>query len=321
MSRPIAVLYENEAWMAPLFAALEDAGFPYRRLFGDDLIIDPTEAPADALLVNKVSPSSYLRGHTRSIVFARSVLAHYEAHGVPVVNGSRAYDLELSKAKQLLLLSRLGLPHPRGIAANSPEAVLRAAQRLRFPVIVKPNVGGSGALMRVFADEADLRAQAASLDLGIDGTLVVQEYVAPAGDAIIRLEILDGEALYAISIGIDPAAGFNLCPADICQVPDTGALDNCVVDAAKQRRPIERVDVPARTWREGLAIAEAAGLDVCGIEYLVDQRTGEHLFYDINALSNFVTDAPRIVGFDPHARFVEYLARRARMKEAVLTGS
>jgi len=56
-----------------------------------------------------------------------------------------------------------------------------------------------------------------------------------------------------------------------------------------------------------LAISRAAGLDVCGIEYLVDDRDGRHFFYDVNALSNFVTDAPRIVGFDPFERLVDVI--------------
>jgi len=30
-----------------------------------------------------------------------------------------------------------------------------------------------------------------------------------------------------------------------------------------------------------------------------------------NALSNFVTDAPRLVGFDPFVRFVDYIEQRA----------
>jgi|SRR2546426_2433144 len=316
MERPIAILYENESWMAPLFTALEDASLPYRRLFADDLVVDPARTVDDALLVNKVSPSSYLRGHARSIEMARAVLARYEAAGVPVVNGSRPYDLELSKARQLGLLQRLGLPYPPGRAANSPSAVVRAAQGLRFPVVVKPNVGGSGALIRVFGEDAELRASAEGLDFGVDGTVVVQEWLPAAGEAITRLELLEGEPLYAIRIGIDTSAGFNLCPADICQVPE-GALDNCVIDAAKQQRPIERVEVDSRIWRQAQAIAREGGYDVCGIEFLVDARTGEHAFYDVNALSNFVTDASRIVGFDPHARFVEYLARRAGYLSAV----
>lgn len=44
---------------------------------------------------------------------------------------------------------------------------------------------------------------------------------------------------------------------------------------------------------------QAAGIDVGGIEYLVDDRDGEIYYYDINALSNFVADAPRVIGFNP----------------------
>ncbi len=51
----------------------------------------------------------------------------------------------------------------------------------------------------------------------------------------------------------------------------------------------------------------AAGIDVGGIEYLIDDRDGRHYYYDVNALSNFVADAPQVIGFDPFARLVDYL--------------
>ncbi len=42
-------------------------------------------------------------------------------------------------------------------------------------------------------------------------------------------------------------------------------------------------------------------IDVGGVEYIIDDRDGQRYYYDINALSNFVADAPRVVGFDPFA--------------------
>ena len=54
--------------------------------------------------------------------------------------------------------------------------------------------------------------------------------------------------------------------------------------------------------------ASASNLDIGGIEYLVDDRDGKHYFYDINALSNFVADPVNVIGFDPWARFVDYLS-------------
>ena len=311
---PIAVLYENEAWMEPLFAALDVEGAPYERVFVNARSFDPASpAPDWSLAVNKVSPSSYLRGHAPSIAFARQFLPYLEERGVPVVNGAAAFALETSKALQLLLLHRLGVRAPRTHLANDASRLVEGARGLRFPVIVKPNVGGSGALMRRFDDIDSLAAAAADLDLGPDGTVLVQEYLEPAGGAIVRVEFLDGEYLYAIRITNDRDQDFNLCPADICQVPDPAEWDNCVVDApAKKALRIEAFDAPGDMIDAVLRIAKEGHLDVGGVEYLVNERDGLPYVYDVNALSNFVTDAPSLVGFDPHARFARYLATRAR---------
>ena len=312
-TRPIAILYENEAWMAPLFASLEDEGVPYEPVFANERVFDPTDpAPPWSLAVNKISPSSYLRGHAASIAFARQFLPFLEERSVPVVNGSDAFRLETSKALQLLLLHRLGVRAPAAHVISDPSHLADAARGLRFPVIVKPNVGGSGALARRFDDPAELR-EVADLDLGPDGTGLVQEYLEPLDGSITRIEFLDGDFLYAIKIWSTKDSDFNLCPADICQVPGaeivTGAVSE--IAAAKKQMRIEAFDPPGEMIDAVLRIARAGRLDVGGVEYLVAARDGLPYVYDINALSNFVTDADALVGFDPHARFARYLARRA----------
>ena len=325
---PIAVLYENESWMEPLFAALDATGAPYERVFVNERSFDPgAQAPDWSLAVNKVSPSSYLRGHSASLAFARQFLPFLEERGIPVVNGTEAFRLETSKALQLLLLDRLGIRAPRAHVANATSRLVDAARGLDFPVIVKPNVGGSGALMRRFDDLDELASAAADIDLGPDGTGLVQEYHEPADGSIARVEFLDGEYLYAIRITNDRAQDFNLCPADICQVPGEVAdgpaadveFDNCVVDApAKKALRIEGFDAPREMIDSVLRIAREGKLDVGGVEYLVSARDGLPYVYDINALSNFVTDAETLVGFDPHARFARYLVDRARAGAPVL---
>ena len=316
--RPIAVIYENEAWMAPLFAALERVGAPYQPVYADDLVVDPrTAPPAWSLAVNKVSPSSYLRGHAASIDTARRLLPYLEEHGIRVVNGSRAFALETSKVRQLELLRELGIRAPAGSAVAAPTEVVDAARGLRFPVIVKPNVGGSGALMRRFDDVGALADAAPTLDLGPDGTGLVQEFLESVDGSIQRVEFLDGEHLYAIKIATD-STDFNLCPADICQVPAVSVdqFDNCVVDApAKKALKIEAIEAPAEIVRDVLRIGRAGGLDVGGVEYLVAARDGLPYIYDVNALSNFVTDAPSLVGFDPHERFARWLADLAGFRD------
>ena len=313
--RPIAILYENEAWMAPVFAALDGAGAPYERVFVNDLSFDPAgPAPDWSLAVNKVSPSSYLRGHARSIAVTRELLPLLEERGIPVVNGSRAFALETSKARQLLLLRQLGIRAPTARLITDPSQAPTAARELRYPVIVKPNVGGSGAHMRRFDSPQELAAGAAELDLGPDGTGLVQEFLESEDGTSRRVEVLGGEYLYAIRIANEAGKqDFNLCPADICQVDGSAAFDNCVVEApAKKQLRIDAFDAPRQIVDEVLRITRLGGLDVGGVEYLIAARDGLPYIYDINALSNFVTDAPSLVGFDPHARFARWLVERAR---------
>jgi hypothetical protein len=312
--RPIGVIYENEAWLAPTFAAFDAVGASYQRLFAADAVFDPAGAAPDwSLAVNKVSPSSYLRDHGPAIGFGRAFLPFLEERGVSVVNGSAAFDLETSKARQLILLGALGIRAPRARVITDPSEATRAAEGLRFPVIVKPNVGGSGALMRRFESVHQLADATATIDLGPDRTGIIQEYLVPLDGSIVRIEFLDGELLYAIRITNDRDQDFNLCPADICQVPDTSAeFDNNPLDApAKKPLRIEAFDPPAEMVDAVLRIARAGHLDVGGVEYLVAARDELPYVYDINALSNFVTDAPNLVGFDPHARFARWLVARA----------
>jgi hypothetical protein len=59
-------------------------------------------------------------------------------------------------------------------------------------------------------------------------------------------------------------------------------------------------------------IFSAAKVEVGGVEYIIDDRDGRLYYYDINALSNFVSDGPRVVGFNPFERLVDYLVQEAR---------
>jgi hypothetical protein len=311
----IGVLYEHPQWFEPLFAELDRRGLPFRRLLADQLCFDPaTNIEPYQLVFNRMSPSAYLRGHTRAIFTAREYLAHVERLGVATINGSAAYDLELSKARQLELLASLGLPAPRTRVINDVSQVVLAASELGFPLILKPNVGGSGALMQRFESRADLDgAQQDGLlqgIFGIDGTALVQEYHPPRDGAIVRVEVLNGEFLYAIRIHNDPNQGFNLCPADICQSPDQG-FDLCPADAPPV--PARKVEAwtPPDWIREAIVrICNTARLDLGGVEYLESERDGRTYVYDINALSNFVADAPNVVGFDPFINLGELVEQR-----------
>jgi hypothetical protein len=148
--------------------------------------------------------------------------------------------------------------------------------------------------------------------VGVDHTALVQEFVPARGGHITRVETLGGKYLYAINVHTT-GESFNLCPADICQRADGVELvrSACPVNAPKTGMKVEAATPPPDVIRACESIMLTAGIDVGGIEYMIDDRDGSCVYYDINALSNFVADAPNVIGFDPWPRFVDYLEARA----------
>ena len=317
LKQPLAIYHEHPHWFAPLFAEFERRGLPYERLDAAAHTFDPSELSTPySLVFNRASPSAYLRGHAQSIFYTLHWLRHLVRLGIPVVNGAAVYSLELSKASQLDLLDDLGLPYPRAYVINNPTQAPAAAAALRFPVLVKANVGGSGAGIVRYDTPAALAEAVVSdrVSLGIDGTALVQESAPLRDGHITRVETLGGKYLYAIDVF--PATGsFDLCPADACQTTDGVELVRgaCAVDAPRTGLRVEGTTPPDEIIAQVERIARAARLDVGGIEFLVDDRDGRHYFYDINALSNFVADAPNVVGLDPWVPLVDYLEQRAHV--------
>ncbi len=326
MTRPIGILYEHPEWFKPLFATLDRRGLPYEPIHAEAHHYDPSATSSPyGLVVNRVSASSFLRGHGQAILYARQYLDHLESLGVPIVNGSKAFELDLSKARQLALMTKLGLPHPRSRVANTVEQIEAAATELTYPLIVKPNLGGSGALMRRFDSHDELRASVADGTmapiLGVDTTAIVQEFHTARGGSIVRVEALGDRFLYAIRIHNGASQNFNLCPADICQTDGAeeapaaevaNDLDFCPADAPAMRQLQIEVAAPPSWVIDGvLSIFRSASVDVGGVEYLESERDGQLYLYDVNTLSNFVTDAPNLVGFDPFERLVDHFERRA----------
>ena len=315
-TRPrIAVLYEHPAWFEAMFSELERRGAAVERWFAPEHSFDPSELGPDVdLVLNRMSPSAFTRGHGHAIPYTTELLSHLESAGANVLHGASVYQYEFSKARQIALMASLGIAHPRSRVIHHPSQAAKAAEGLRFPVLVKPNVGGSGAGIRAFDSLPELEAASRSgdIDLGPDGIALVQERLAPRGEKIVRVEVLGGKFLYAIELQLAGAGSFNLCPADVC----------CVLDAtgaeAEGRVPVRGVQPPAAVVETVLRLTQAAGIEVGGVEYLIDDATGEPVYYDMNALSNFVSDAPAVVGFDPVPRFVDYLLERAQRRQAAI---
>nr|NUR36713.1 alpha-L-glutamate ligase [Sphingomonas sp.] len=303
----LAVLYEHPQWFQPLFAALERRAMPYRPIQLSDHCFDPAsrEVPAP-LILSRVAQSSFLREPEHPIFYAAAVLDHWERSGARVLNGADALAIDSSKARQLSLIASLGYAIPETRVVHRTRDLLPATENMSWPLLIKANIGGSGAGIARYSSSEELRASIAdrTIPQSVDQVLLVQGYVPPRGGAIIRLETLGGRFLYAIEVDSN-GENFDLCPADACVArPERAAIRMTVVTP-----PPEIIEAAER-------IASAAGLDLGGIEVVIDDRDGTPRFYDINAMSNFVADPLNVLGWDPHDRLIDYLEQLLRGKEA-----
>lgn len=313
MSEKIAVYYEHPEWFKRLFAEFDRRGVAYDRLLAYEHAFDPTirETPY-ALVVNRMSPSAFTRGYAHAISYTLDYLNYLDDIGANVLHGYDTYKYEFSKANQLTLLSRLGINFPKSRVINHPSQAVRAADGLTYPIIIKANIGGSGAGIVQFDSEEELSAavDAGIIDLGLDNTALVQELLPARGNHIVRVEVLNGKFLYAIKLEL--SGTFNLCPADYCLVPPEG--QSGLVDGVSGRGLLIENYSPSQEIIDTVErITRAANIEVGGVEYLINDRDGLPYYYDVNALSNFVADAPNVIGFDPFSNLVDFLLTKAQI--------
>ena len=307
MRHELVVLFEHPEWQKPLFAALERRGIQFGRYDLKGGAFDPALLPDAPLYFNQASPSAYVRGNTRAVPFALALMRSLELGGARVLNGSRAFSLELSKSAQAALMQQLGIDHPRTLAFNDVDAAVAEWGDL-WPALVKPEQGGSGARMYLLRSSAEFRRlmnQQPEIWLP-DNLLLLQEYV-PVDPArgIVRMEFLGGELLYAMRVVSH--GSFNLCPSEVCN-PESGD-SQCALPETTPASPIEFYpypEVPKHAVEAGKKLMRAGGLDVGGIEYIeADNRV---IFYDVNANSNLRAPIGRAFGFDPFERVVDFLS-------------
>ncbi|HEV2689079.1 MAG TPA: hypothetical protein VGV35_11005 [Bryobacteraceae bacterium] len=308
MSPDLVVLFEHPEWQKPLFAALDRRTVHYAPFDLKQAAFDPAATPEAKLYFNQASPSAYVRGNTRAVPFALSLIRSLELGGARVLNGSQAFSLELSKSAQAALMHRLGILHARTLAFNDVDAALHQWGD-RWPALLKPEQGGSGARMYLLHSPDELtRLLRDQPEVWLpDNLLLLQEYfeVDPS-QGIVRMEFLGGELLYAMRV-ISHGA-FNLCPSEVCN-PADGLATHCDVPQAAPVEFYPYREVPPEAVDTGRKLMSAGGLDVGGIEYL-EASDGRRVFYDINANSNLRAPIAQAFGFDPFERVVDFLLQQ-----------
>ncbi len=315
----IALLYEHPTWSDTLIETFRSNGIDLELINVADLSFRPDiERPNFDFAVNRVNmmPSS---GRNSSVVFhTLHYLNWLETMGVTIVNGSQAHFAGASKALQNGLFSKLGLHCPQAVAVYQARDILKAAESIGFPLIIKPNIGGSGSgIVRYDSyNELETAVKSGKVDLGIDGTGLVQEYIHSDG-YVYRVEILGNRLFYSIKQKM-MAHTFNYCAADGCsvaQAPENkdASFDHC---ALNQEARIQTFEADETIVAQVISIIKSANADLGGVEYLMDTKTGRPCFYDFNPYSNFVSNGQTLLGFSPEQRFVDYIKDTCRKKSA-----
>jgi glutathione synthase/RimK-type ligase-like ATP-grasp enzyme len=172
-----------------------------------------------------------------------------------------------------------------------------------LPFITKHNQGGKGLGVRRFDDLAVFEAYVVSdeFEEPIDGITLLQEYVPPRDGTITRVETVGYEHIYAITA--DAArGGFQLCPADACELDENG-------------RPKEAPSLFA--LREAfehpiiddlLAFAREYKLEIAGFE-LIETADGRTVVYDVNTNTNYNPDVEAVAPRSGPAEIARYLQR------------
>jgi len=302
----IYVIHENDAWVEPLRAAFAALDLPYEEWFLNDGLLDLSEAPPPGVFYNRMSASSHTRGHRYAAELTAGVLAWLESHERRIINNGRALQLEISKVAQYAALAAHGIRTPRTIAAVGRDSIVAAAGKMTIPFITKHNRAGKGLGVKLFQSVEALEAhvESAAFEDSVDGVTLIQEYIQAPEPFITRVEFVGGKYLYAVRV--DTTLGFELCPADVCQVDDAF----CPVGEAPVAPGGPRFRI-LRDFRHPIVerykrFIAANGIGIAGIEFITD-RSGEIYTYDVNTNTNYNSAAEAEAGIYGMRAIASYL--------------
>lgn len=300
----IYVIHENGVWVEPLRQAFAVRNLDFEEWDLSDGTIDLSKAPPEGVFYNRMSASSYTRGHRYAPEFTAAVLDWLEAHGRRVVNSSRALALEVNKSAQYTALQAHGVDIPRTIVAYGRNQIIEAAEQFRSgPVIFKPNRGGKGDQVQLFENVDDLISYIKSDDYRptIDEIALLQDYIYAPDRSITRAEFIGGEFYYAVRV--DTSDGFELCPADVCAV-DTGDGDVKPKFNIHKNQSGISADLKAKL----LSVLTKNRIEVAGVEFITD-ASGDVFVYDINTNTNYNSDAEQVAGVSGMGQLAEFLGQ------------
>lgn len=281
MKKKIYILHENKTWIEPLIKELKLLNTPFEEWDLSRGEVNLQEKAPEGIYYNRMSASSHTRGHHFAVELTEAVIAWLERDNRTLLNGRRAILLEVRKTEQYTELQRFNLKVPHTIACLGKDALVNAAKKFEGkPFLIKPNRGGKGLGIQLFENSTQFNEfiEQVSSDY-VGGITLLQEYISPADQNITRLEFINGKFYYAVKV--DASDGFELCPADGCQVQDAF----CPVGPEKEKfEVLDNFYIPEIETLE--ALFKENDIRIGAVEFVEDKK-GNRYFYDINTNTNY----------------------------------
>ena len=315
MISKIYILHENNEWTAHLTKRLNELELPYEEWHLDEGLVDLTEAPPEGVFYSRMSASSHTRGHRYAPELTESVLAWLEQHNRTVFNGSRALRLEVSKVNQYTALTKSGIRTPKTIAAIGKENILKAAEKIGAEsFITKHNRAGKGLGVQLFQSIEGLKGylEGPDFDEPVDGITLIQEYIKAPEPFITRCEFVGGKFVYAVQV--DTSEGFELCPADACQIGDLFCPVGEEVEEKPKFQIVQDFNDPIIEKYE--AFLKENQITVAGIEFIRNEA-GDIFTYDVNTNTNYNSDAEQAAGKYGMLELAKFLGSKLKTEELV----
>lgn len=220
--------------------------------------------------------------------YGTSVVRQFEMMGTFSINESVAISRSRDKLRSLQLLSRKGIGMPRTGFANHPDRIDDLIKNVGgAPVVIKLLEGTQG-IGVVLADTAKTAEAIIEAFMGLNASILVQEYIEEAGGADIRCLVVGGKVIAAMKRQGAPgefrsnlhrggsASLVRLSPAERKTAVDaakTMGLNMCGVDILRSKNGPMVMEVNSSPGLEG--IETATGKDIAGmiIEFIANTAT------------------------------------------------
>jgi len=257
-----------------LFQAAEKKGIPFSAVnLSDGLWPNVPGEAGDSALCRCVSQTQNS---------ALAVLL--ESRGVLTINSSEVMALCGDKIATAARLSAAGIPQPDYAVAFSPEGTLEGAERLGYPLVLKPATGSWGRLLAKINDRDALEAVAEhKAHMGAaHSVFFLQEYVEKKGFDL-RATLLGGEVLTVIK----------------------RCSDHWITNTARGATPGRYPLSPE--IRELLGrVQKAIGGEVLAVD-LFEKPEGGWMVNEVNGQPEFRSSDGELTGVDIAGRLVEHV--------------